>query len=349
MAGEPERIIRMKQIKVEDAIGTVLAHDMTRIVPGKSKGVAFKRGHVVRVEDIPELLKIGKKHLFVIDVAADQLHEDDAALRIVRTLCGDTLKWTEPREGKSKIISHIDGLVKIDVSGLLRLNSIGEIIVSTIKTGMPCRHNQVIAETRIIPLMIARSKIEELERVVVETGSVLNVLPYIKRLVGLVVTGSEVYEGLIKDESEKFIVPKLKEYGCELLERIVVTDDSGMIARAISRLRNSGCELILTTGGLSVDPDDVTRMGVRESGAEIISYGGPILPGAMFLSARLDGVPILGLPACVFYNPRTVFDLMLPRILAGEQPSVADIAALGHGGLCLKCEICHFPACSFGR
>jgi molybdenum cofactor synthesis domain-containing protein len=339
----------MKQINVKNSVGTILAHDMTRVVPGTSKGVAFKRGHVVRAEDIPELLKIGKKHLYVLDIDYNQLHEDDAAVRIALTLCGDKLKWTEPKEGKSKIISNIDGLIKINVSCLLRINSIGEIIIATIKTGMPCKQNQVIAETRVIPLVIALNKIEKLEQIIAETGHVLKVLPYIRRLVGIVVTGSEVYEGLIKDESENFIVPKLKEYGCELVERIIVTDDSRMIARAIRKLRNSGCELILTTGGLSVDPDDVTRIGVRESGAEIISYGCPILPGSMFLNASLDNIPILGLPACVFHDHRTVFDLMLPRILAGEQPSVDDIAAMGHGGLCLKCEVCHFPACSFGR
>lgn len=334
---------------MEDAVGTILAHDMTRIIPGASKDVAFKRGHVVKTEDIPSLLKIGKKHLYVFEIDGDQLHEDDAALRIARALCGDNLKWTEPREGKSKIICNIEGLIKINVGSLLRLNSIGEIIVATIKTGMPCRQNQVIAETRIIPLVIARSKIEKLEQIVADTGAVIKVLPYTRRLVGIVVTGSEVYEGLIKDESERFIVPKLKEYGCELLDRVVVTDDPTMIARAIGKLRNSGCELILTTGGLSVDPDDVTRIGIRESGAEIISYGGPILPGGMFLNARLGDVPILGLPACVFHSPRTVFDLMLPRILAGEPTTADDIAAMGHGGLCMKCEICHFPACSFGR
>jgi molybdenum cofactor synthesis domain-containing protein len=339
----------MKQIKVEDAVGTILAHDLTEIIPGVSKGVAFKRGHVVKVKDIPLLLRIGKKNLYVFEIEEDQLHEDDAALRIARALYEDDLKWTAPREGKSKIISNRDGLLKINVSGLLRINSIGEIIIATIKTGMPCKPNQVIAETRIIPLVIARSKMEELERVVSETGPILKVLPYCRRLVGIVVTGSEVYDGLIKDESERFIVPKLKEYGCELVERIIVTDDPGMIARAIRKLKDSGCELILTTGGLSVDPDDVTKVGVRESGAEIISYGGPVLPGGMFLNARLDDVPVLGLPACVFHSPRTVFDLMLPRILAGEQPSSDDIAAMGHGGLCMKCEVCHFPACSFGR
>lgn len=339
----------MKQINVEEAIGTILAHDLTEIIPGVSKGVAFKRGHVVKVEDIPSLLRIGKKHLFVLDIADDQLHEDDAALRIAHSLCGSELKWTEPREGKSKIITSIDGLLKINTEVLLQLNSIGEIIIATIKTGMPCTQNQIVAETRVIPLIIDRNKIEKLEKIIAEAGAVLQVLPYVKRLVGIVVTGSEVYEGLIKDESERFIVSKLKEYGCELVEKIIVTDDSKMIAQAIKKLRDSGCELILTTGGLSVDPDDVTRMGIRESGAETISYGSPILPGAMFLNARLGDVPVLGLPACVFHGSRTVFDLMLPLVLAGEQPGVEDIAAMGHGGLCMKCKVCHFPACSFGR
>ncbi|MCE5274387.1 MAG: molybdopterin-binding protein [Deltaproteobacteria bacterium] len=339
----------MKEINVEDAVGTVLAHDMTRIIPGKFKGVGFKRGHVITEADIPELLKIGKKHLYVMDIAEDQLHEDDAALRIAHALCGDSLRWTEPHEGKVTIISKIKGLIKIDVGALLKINSLGEIIVATHKTGMPCKKDQIIAETRIIPLLIARSRIEELELITGVDGPVIQILPYTKRLVGLVVTGSEVYEGLIEDESDRFIVSKLQGYDCELVQKIVVTDDPGMIARAIRQLRDSGCEVILTTGGLSVDPDDVTRMGVRESGAEIISYAGPVLPGAMFLNARLGGVPILGLPACVFYNPRTIYDLMLPRILAGEQPSSGDIAAMGHGGLCLHCEACHFPACSFGR
>jgi len=338
----------MKLINVEESVGTILAHDLTQILPGVSKGVAFRRGHVVSADDISALLKIGKKHLYVLDIGEDQLHEDDAALRIASALCGDNLKWTEPREGKSKIISEIKGLINIDVDSLLRINSIGEIIVSTIKTGRPCNHNQVIAETRIIPLLIARNKIDALEQIIAHTGPILNVLPYVKRLIGLVVTGSEVYEALIKDESEKFIDPKLQEYNCEVVERIIVTDDPGMIARAIKKVRDAGCELILTTGGLSVDADDVTRMGVRESGAEIISYGGPILPGGMFLNARLGDVPILGLPACVFHDPRTVFDIMLPRILAGEQPKVDDIAAMGHGGLCMRCDICHFPVCSFG-
>ena len=339
----------MKQIRVEDAVGTILAHDMTRIIPGKFKGVGFKKGHVIREEDIPELLKMGKKHLYVIDQSPEQLHEDDAALRIASALCGDNLKWTEPREGKSKIISTIDGLLKIDVDALLAVNSTGDIIVSTLKTNFPCKKDQVVACTRIIPLMIARDKFDKLENSAGLSKPVLTVLPYTRRLIGLVVTGSEVYEGLIRDESDRFIVSKLKDYGCELVQKILVPDDADQIARAVLSLKDAGCEVILTSGGLSVDPDDVTRHGVRASGAQIISFGSPVLPGAMFLNGRLGDVPIIGLPAGVFFSPRTIYDLMLPRVLAGEQPTAAEIAAMGHGGLCMECEVCHFPACPYGR
>jgi len=197
--------------------------------------------------------------------------------------------------------------------------------------------------------MIARDKFDKLENSAGLSKPVLTVLPYTRRLIGLVVTGSEVYEGLIRDESDRFIVSKLKDYGCELVQKILVPDDADQIARAVLSLKDAGCEVILTSGGLSVDPDDVTRHGVRASGAQIISYGSPVLPGAMFLNARLGDVPIVGLPAGVFFSPRTIYDLMLPRVLAGEQPTAGEVAAMGHGGLCMECEVCHFPACPYGR
>jgi hypothetical protein len=339
----------IRQIRVEDAVGQVLAHDMTRIVPGKFKGVGFRRNHRVRPEDIPELLKIGKKHLYVIELDEEHIHEDDSALRIAAAICGQNLHWTEPKEGKSNIISNINGLLEIDVEGLLQINSIGEVTVSTIKTGMPCKEGQIIASTRIIPLFTEIQRIEKLENIAKNHRPVLQVWPYILSRIGLVVTGSEVQAGLVADESDKWVAARLRDYRCELVKKVVTSDDTGQIAAAISTLKDEGCELIITTGGLSVDPDDVTRKGVRDAGAEIISYGSPILPGAMFLNARLGDIPIMGLPAAVFYYPRTVYDLMLPRLLAGKQPTAADIAAMGHGGLCMNCEVCHFPECPFGR
>ncbi len=339
----------MKKIRVENAVGTVLAHDVTRIIPGVFRGVGFRKGHIIRKDDIPELLKIGKKHLYVLDLDEDRMHEDEAALRIAELICGDNLRWTEPREGKTKIISTIDGLLEVDVGALLAINSLGDVVVSTLKTHFPCRKGQVVACTRIIPLVISCEKIEKLGLSAGAGGPVLRILPYTRRMVGLVVTGSEVYEGLVKDESDRFIASKLGEYSARLVRKIIVPDDAGRIAEAVRELYDEGCEVILTSGGLSVDPDDVTREGVRASGAEIVSYGSPVLPGAMFLNARLGDVPIMGLPAGVFFSPRTIYDLMLPRVLAGRPPSASEIAAMGHGGLCMECEVCHFPVCPYGR
>ncbi|MBW2060302.1 MAG: molybdopterin-binding protein [Deltaproteobacteria bacterium] len=339
----------MKKIKVENAVGTVLAHDITRIIPGKFKGVGFKKGHIVTGDDVPELLKLGKKYLYVLDLPEGQLHEDEAALRIARAISGHNLRWTEPVEGKSNIVSLKDGLLKVNVAGLLRINKLGNIIVSTLKTNYPGRKDQTVAATRIIPLTISRKKIEKVENLAERYKPILEMLPYRKMRVGGVVTGSEIYQGLIKDEFDRYVARKVIDYGCQFMKKIIVPDDARAISQAILELKELGCELILATGGLSVDPDDVTRRGVREAGAKIICYGSPILPGAMFLYAILGEIPILGLPACVYYYETTVYDLILPRVLAGRQITRHEIAEMGHGGLCLNCQDCRYPVCPFGK
>jgi molybdenum cofactor synthesis domain-containing protein len=339
----------IKKISVYDAVGTVLAHDITRIVPGQVKGVGFKKGHIVQERDISELLKLGKRHLYVLDLPSDRLHEDDAALRIAEAICGESLRWTSPKEGKSSIISSADGLLKIDVGALLEANLMDDIIIATLKTNTACKEGQIVGGTRIIPLTIPTHQIEALEQMALKAGSIIHVRPFRRLKVGGVVTGSEIKEGLIKDEFEKFVSPKLEAYGCQLLKKIVVSDDPDAIAAAIQELRDIGCDLILTTGGLSVDPDDVTRQGVDRAGAENIFYGSPVLPGAMFLYSRLGETPIMGLPACVYFHPTTLFDLLLPRLLADDPIAPNDIAAMGHGGLCLQCEACRFPVCPFGK
>ena len=339
----------MKKIRVEDAVGTVLAHDMTRIVPGRFKGVGFKKGHVVTSADIPELHKIGKAHLYVLELSEDELHEDAAALRIAPAISGANLRWSAPSEGKSNIQCTCDGLLQVNAAGLREINKLGNLIVSTLKSGTPCRKGQTVAATRIIPLTIPRERIEALEALAAAAAPVLAVKPFRPLRFGAVVTGSELYDGLIKDEFDHYVGRKAVDYGCRYIRKILVPDDPERIAAAVGELLTLGCELILTTGGLSVDPDDVTRMGIRRAGAEIVSYGSPILPGAMFLYARLEGAVILGLPACVYYHPATVYDLMLPRVLAGETIDADTIADMGHGGLCLNCPECRFPVCPFGR
>lgn len=339
----------MKKINIEDAVGTVLAHDMTRIVRGKFKGVGFKKGHVVKKEDIPELLKIGKRSLYVLNLSKNQLHEDDAALRIASAVSGSRLEWTEPREGKINIISKVDGLFKVEIQNLLKVNKLGSIILATLKNNFPCKKGQIVASTRIIPLVIPAKKIEQLEKLIHQTEPILRVKQFKKMKVGAVVTGSEIYNGLIKDDFDPTIGRKIKNSGCDVVKKIIVSDDIESISNAVLELKDFGCELIVITGGLSVDPDDVTRQGVARAGAEISFYGSPVLPGAMFMYALLGNIPVLGLPACVFYFKQTVFDLILPRVLAGEIIFEEDIAQMGHGGLCMNCKVCHFPVCSFGR
>lgn len=339
----------MRTVKIEKAIGMVLAHDVTRIVPGQFKGVGFRKGHIIREEDIPEFLKLGKQSVYVLNCDAHRLHEDDAALRIAKAISGEGLSWTEPREGKSTLVSTRRGLLKIDTQGLLRINMMGNIIVSTLKTGFPCTENQAVAATRIIPLTISRKRIDRLEAIAEKRRPIIEVLAYKKLKVGAVVTGTEVFQGLIPDGFDRHVGQKIESYGCEVVRKILVPDVVQEIAGAVRDLKNQGCDLILTTGGLSVDPDDVTKDGVKKAGATIIVYGTPILPGAMFLYAMLDGTPILGLPACVYYHPSTVLELTLPRVLAGERITRSIVAELGHGGLCMNCEECRYPICPFGK
>jgi molybdopterin biosynthesis enzyme len=322
---------------------------LTRIVPGKFKGVGFKKGHVVQPEDLPELLKIGKQYIFVLELSAGRLHEDDAARRIAHAICGDALTFTEPSEGKINIVTTYAGLLKIDARRLLRINKMRDIIVSTLKTNFPCAAGQLVAATRIIPLTIASRKIERLEQIAAPGPAVIQVLPYRPLKVGAIITGTEIYEGLIPDGFDSQVKGIVNRFGADVIRKILTPDDPAAIADAVRNLIDLGCDLLITTGGLSVDPDDVTRKGIVKAGARMIVYGAPVLPGAMFLYARLQDVPILGLPACVYYHGTTIFNLVLPRILAGEDLTPNDVAALGHGGLCLNCETCRFPVCPYGK
>ncbi len=339
----------MRRIKIEDAVGMVLAHDITRIVPGKFKGVGFKKGHVIREEDIQSFLELGKQHLYVFDLPPNHIHEDDAAIRIAKAICSDAVEWTKPSEGKSSITSKQDGLLKINTAGLLKINNIGEIIVSTLRNNNPCKKNQVVAATRIIPLSIPDQQIGILEKYAMENDPIINILPFRKLSVGAIVTGTEIYKEIITDEFDRYMGNKIRKSGCELKKKILVPDDTGQIAWAVNELIGLGCDLIITTGGLSVDPDDVTKSGIMQAGAKLIKYGAPVLPGAMFLYAVLGETPILGLSACVYYHPITIFDIIFPRILAGDKITADEIAGMGHGGLCMNCAECRFPVCSFGR
>ena len=338
----------MKEIRTVDAVGQVLCHDITQIVRGVTKNARFRKGHVIREEDVPVLLSLGKDHIYVWDEDATEMHENEAA-DVLRELCqNEHMTATAPKEGKIELIADCAGLLKIDRAALLAVNRTPQMMIATIHGDLPVKKGQKLAGTRIIPLVIEQEKMDAMQAA---AGSepILNVLPFHPKKFAVITTGSEVFKGRIEDKFTPILVGKLAEYGCEMTYHKTCDDDPAGITAAILEAKAAGCELIFTTGGMSVDPDDRTPLAIKNTGAEIITYGAPVLPGAMFLVSYLDGVPVCGLPGCVMYAKRTIFDLLLPRLLADDPITAEDIARLGEGGLCLGCAECHWPNCGFGH
>jgi len=339
----------LRKVKLDDAIGMVLGHDVTKVIPGKFKGPVFRRGHIIQKEDIPELLSIGKEHIYVIELEEGEIHEEEAAICISRAIGGTGIEFSQPKEGRVNLIAKVHGLLKVNVALLKKVNFITEILAATLHNNTVCHPGMIVAGTKIVPLYTTKSKLSEVERICQKSGKVIKIVPIKKRKVGIVITGNEVFKGIIQDKFGEVIKKKCEALGSTINHQVIVPDDAGIIAQAIQEAKTKGSEVIVVCGGLSVDPDDVTVEGVRKCGARLISYGAPVMPGAMFLYAMLDAVPILGAPAAVSHNPSTIFDLILPRILCGEELTRDDIIELGHGGLCLNCSKCSFPICPFGK
>lgn len=339
----------MKLIDTKDAVGQILCHDLTRIVPGEVKDAQFRKGHIVTEEDIPMLLSMGKEHLYVWENDETKYHEDEAA-EILYEMCKNAhMTKGETKEGKIEVFATVDGLLKVDTQRLERLNSLGEMMIATRQNNFPVRKGDKLAGTRIIPLVIEKEKMEHAQKAVGQEP-LLELKPYKNKKVGIVVTGSEVFAGRIEDKFGPTMERKMAEYDAEIIGKTIVGDDPLAISETIKDYLHKGADMILCTGGMSVDPDDTTPTAIKRTGAEIITYGAPVLPGAMFLLAYTkDQVPIMGLPGCVMYAKRTIFDLILPRVLADERLTAKDLACLGAGGLCLNCETCIFPNCGFGK
>ncbi|UWG99291.1 molybdopterin-binding protein [Dehalobacter sp. DCM] len=339
----------MEKIPVEESVGMVLAHDMTEIIPGKYKGAAFKKGHIIRKEDIPRLLNMGKEHIFAIAYKDGDIHEDEAASRMARAAAGQGISFSEPSEGKVNLLAKHSGLLKVNTEALFEINSIEEIVLSTLHSDTLVDGNTVVAGTKIIPLKIEDQKIRSIEKICSENYPVIQVMPLLKLKAGIVTTGNEIYHKRIPDKSGPVVIEKFRELGSEVIAQLFSKDDPHMIAVSIKTLIKAGADIILVTGGMSVDPDDVTPTGVKMAGAHIVSYGAPTMPGAMFLLSYINDIPVLGLPGCVMYNKRTIFDLVLPRLAAGEKIQRRDIIKFAHGGLCSGCKDCRYPNCGFGK
>ena len=339
----------MKLIKTVDAVGQVLCHDITQIIKGVTKDAVFRKGHVIREEDIPVLLSVGKDNLYVWERDENMLHEDEAA-EILRDMCiNQNMSPTAPKEGKINLIADCDGLFIADTERLFKINSFGRMMIATLPSGIPVKKGEKIAGTRVIPLVIEKEVMEQ-AKALAGDEPLLRLLPIKKKKFGLVTTGNEVFHGRIKDTFSPVVIEKMAEYGCELMGHEISDDDHERITACIHKLLDAGAEMVLCTGGMSVDPDDKTPLAIKNTGANIISYGAPVLPGAMFLLSYMDdGRPVCGLPGCVMYARRSIFDIVLPFLLSDEPVTEHMLAGLGNGGLCRNCPECHFPNCGFGK
>lgn len=339
----------MRLIKAEDAVGQVLCHDITQIIKGVTKDAVFRKGHIVTEADIPTLLSIGKEHLYVWEKQEGMLHENEAAEILCGICKGEHMHQTEVKEGKIELIADCDGVLKVDSKKMRRVNELGDMMIACRHGNFPVKQGDKIAGTRVIPLVIEEGRLNKAKDI---GGSepIFTIRPYRHMKVGIVTTGSEIYKGRIDDTFTPVIHEKLKEFNTGISGHIVCSDDDKMITAAILKLIEDGADMVICTGGMSVDPDDRTPLAIKNTGAEIIAYGAPVLPGAMFLLSYYKGtIPVVGLPGCVMYAKRTIFDLVLPRLLTGEKLEKTDLAVMGEGGLCLSCPVCTFPNCGFGK
>ena len=339
----------MKLIRTEDAVGHVLCHDLTQIIKDQYKDARFRKGHVVTEEDIPVLLSMGKEHLYVWEMTPGMLHENDAAERLYALCVGDHMDRSEVKEGKIELKAACDGLFLVNSEKLIAVNTVEDVMIATRKGGTAVRKGDKLAGMRVIPLIIPEEKLQAAERAA-GNAPLLELKPWVRKTAAIVATGSEVKKGLIQDTFTPVVKDKLAAYGIETLSIAYSGDGVENVANAVTEARKTGADVILCTGGMSVDPDDNTPGGIKASGAKIVTYGAPVLPGAMFLLGYYeDGTPVMGLPGCVMYAGATIFDLILPFVAADVPVTRQQIVALGEGGLCLGCKPCHWPDCPFGK
>jgi hypothetical protein len=343
-------VAMFRTVNLKDAVGLALAHDVTEVRKGEFKGRAFKKGHVVREKDLCHLQRLGKRHLFVLDIDDDHMHENDAVALLADALSGDgVVREDEPREGKLNLLAGRDGLLKVDVKALTRFNLSAEVMCASRHTNSLVKKGDIVAGTRAIPLVVKNEAVLKATAIARAQNGIFRVVHLPRAKIGLVITGSEVFTRLIEDQFEPVLRQKIDDIGSEVLGVSFAPDSAPAISKEIRRWLASGADMILTTGGMSVDPDDVTREGIRLAGGRAECYGAPVLPGAMLMLADVDDIPVIGIPACGLYHKTTILDLILPRIIAGEILSREQVAQMGHGGLCLNCPECLFPKCPFGK
>lgn len=339
----------MKKVKSEEAVGLTLCHDVTGI-RADFKGPVFRRGHVIQPEDVETLLDLGKRHVFIWEDQAGEIHEEDAARRLAALAQVENGTFSGPSEGKMVLTAQCSGQFRVNLSLLQQINSIGDITICTLPDHYPVQPGAKLASMRIVPLVTKEDNIRRAEHLCAESATpLLELVPYQKKKVGIIITGSEIYTGRIQDLFQPVIRKKVAPYGAEVLGCTFCDDDLSMLENAIQEYLDHGAELIVMTGGMSVDPDDITPTAIRRSGAEVISHGVPSQPGNMLLVAYHGDTAIVGVPGAAAKAPTTTFDVLLPQIMTGRKLTKNDLVRLADGGFCQSCGICHWPNCSYGR
>lgn len=338
----------MKLIKTENAVGCVLCHDITQIIKGVTKDARFRKGHVITKEDIPVLLSIGKDNIYIYENDENMMHENDAAKVLVSMCKNEYMSESDVKEGKIELKAETDGLLKVDKKKLFTVNSFGQMMIATRHGNTMVKKGDKLAGTRIIPLVIEKEKMERVKKEVGE-GSILKLMPFKHKKAALLTTGNEVYYHRIKDTFSETVMQKLDEFDVQIIDHVILPDDNELLTKTILEELEKGADIVICTGGMSVDPDDKTPLAIKNTGADVVSYGSPVLPGAMFMIAYMGEKVIMGLPGCVMYARRTIFDLALPRVMADDKITADELSSLGEGGLCLGCEVCTFPNCGFGK
>ncbi|MEW6227021.1 MAG: molybdopterin-binding protein [Bacillota bacterium] len=338
--------MKTREVRIEDAVGLRLAYDLTEIVPGERKGAVLRRGQLLTPEDIPTLRRIGKSSIYVLDIEPGEVHEDDAAKRLATLLAGPGIVIDMPGEAWADMRASHKGLLKVDARRLHTINSIGDLLVATRHTNSFVHPGDLVAKAKVRGLVVHEDRLSR-AAAVAAADPIIHVVPFRPVEAGIVVTGREICEKRVEDAFVPLLARRLAEYGSTIVESAVVPDEAEQIACAISDMMARNVDIIIVTGGMS--PDDCTPRGIELSGARVVFYGAPVSPGAMTLLAYNDAVPVIGVPAGILARPRGFFDLILGRILAGERLESPAVAEYGHGGLCLGCKVCTFPACPFGK
>ncbi|NDV26004.1 FmdE family protein [Desulfovibrio sp. JC010] len=338
-------------VDVEDAVGKTALHDMTRIEPGVSKGPEFKAGQEITAGDVCRLQQMGRNRIYVQDesVAGGMVHENEAVQAFAERMAGEGVVFkTPPEEGKISFCAASKGLFTINRDILERFNMLPDVMCTSRQGDILVDEGKSVAGTRAIPLHISETVFRNALSVLDE-APLFSVTPLRRGKVGILVTGTEVFQGLIEDKFIPIISGKVERLGCDVVASVIVPDDREAIANGVKELLEQRADLIVTTAGLSVDPDDATRAGLVDAGLQDALFGVPALPGTMLLTGKIGNVDVMGVPACALFYKTTSFDLLLPRILAGQTLDRKSLARIAEGGLCLNCRSCTFPKCPFGK